>query len=317
MKKMLAVIGLCALVANSAYAQWKKNIYNINQQDTAAQKQIAYQVDRAVLDKMLNSSVGSIEQNKTIEFRVREVIEYSFAGTQEKEYLSHRYDLGCKAYALHPNWLILSGRCAAPMGVSDKEADMWLTSNKQEVVEHELFPYGSDQKGMKIEYNNNVMLLWQKKAEYTAPFVKVLAMSSKDKLFSLWNARGSLQINTARLGLNAVRERDFLEESMQGSGNLFLLDESFYDLSGTASDPAFLSIESGDEYLIGYNNGLMDYKTCADGARVWCGKKSDTWYRLTKADLEFIKQTVLENRPQDWAEIQPRLFYDSVDESFK
>ena len=292
MKKVVAVFCLGMLVAASSWAQ------SLNRTD------IARTVDQAVIKKVLDSSANAKERNITVEFQVRDWIAYNEDGDLQ---YSFRYNLGCKAYALHAHWLIMAGTCAKPMPVSYKEYNVWPHGNKQELVGHDILPVDPEHVGLKISYNDRIMLLWRDDAAYPAPYIKVLATSSTDRLVN-YLTNSTPYINTARLGLNKVYERHFDKNSIQG--NTFKLDEGIFDLSGTASDPLFLDAYDDQDYLVAYNNGIMDYKTFADGIRVWDGRKSDTWYALTEEDLQFIKKTVQANRPQDWPEVQSRLRFD-------
>lgn len=292
MKKAVAVFCLSMLVASNCWAQ------------SLSHADITRAVDQTVLNKVLNSSANAKEKNITVEFQVRDWIAYD---KDEDLQYSFRYTLGCKAYALHANWLIMAGTCAKPMPVSYKEYNVWPHGNKQELVGHDILPIDTKHVGLRINYNDHIMLLWRDDAAYSAPYVKVLATSSVDRLVN-YLTNSTPFINTSRLGLNKVYERHFDKNSIKG--NTFKLDEGLFDLSGTASDPLFLDAYDGQDYLVAYNNGIMDYKTFADGVRVWDGRKSDTWYALTEEDLQFIKKTVQANRPQDWEEVHSRLRFD-------
>lgn len=193
-------------------------------------------------------------------------------------------------------------------------ADIWETDDHKLISreERQVFTY-EGREFTNMAYNSKIMLVWYNQAQYVAPFVNVLAASSPKQLFTLSKTH-QVQINTARYGKDAVRTREFDDNS--ASGNYFKLDESWTQLSGTATDPLFLINSDKNEFLAGYNNGYLHYNyllTLNDFFFQFDGLPSDTWYSLSLEDLHFIRATVQAHRPQDWPLIKTRLFYNTTD----
>ena len=162
-----------------------------------------------------------------------------------------------------------------------------------------------------------LMLLWTDNEELAAsletlPKANVLAVSSPNQLFAL-SADNIFKINTARLGTDGVRIRTLKNNSV--NGNKFQLNDKWTDLSGTATDPLFLVTRNGNEFLVGYNDGMLLYALRFprnDSIWDYQGKPSKDYFSLNLEDLNFIKETVLKERPQDWERIKERLFYNKI-----
>lgn len=253
----------------------------------------------------LSTNKGAIEKNLRVNFAISESF-YDHKRNQNNGPFDA--DIACKAYALDSHWLILSGTCMR----YDEEGDV------REAGDHEYIERHS--RTFRTHYNyeisDNVMLMWTDNSSYEAPFVKVLATTSPNQLFTL-SADHTIKINTARFGQNAVKTRKLKTGSV--SGNYFKLDESWSDLSGTATDPLFLIAPDGNEFLAGYNNGYIIYAlqmTLNDILNTFDGRPSDEWFSLTEGDLSFIKAVVQEKRPQDWARIRTRLFLNTTNQPY-
>ncbi|MDD6153844.1 MAG: hypothetical protein PUC11_07885 [Elusimicrobia bacterium] len=248
---------------------------------------------------------GAITKNLRVDFAISE----EFYDLDKKQYHGpFDADIACKAYALDAHWLILSGTCMR----YDEEGDIF------EPGDHEYMWRGhrTFRKHYNHAENGHVMLMWTDKPVYNAPFVNVLATLSPRPLFTL-SATHTIKINTARYGSNAVRTRKLKTGSVYG--NYFKLDEDWTDLSGTATDPLFVISPEGNEFLAAYNNGYIGYAlqmTGDDIFHTFDGRISDKWFALHKVDLDFIKKTVQEKRPQDWARIRTRLFLNTTDKPF-
>ncbi len=247
----------------------------------------------------------AIKNNLRIDFAISESF---YDNRMEQDNGPFDADIACKAYALDAHWLILSGTCMR----YDDEDDIREPGDHEYMERHDR----TFRKHYNHEENGNVMLMWTEQPIYNAPFVNVLATDSPNQLFTL-SANHTIKINTARYGTDSVKTRKLKTGSV--SGNLFKLDEGWTDLSGTATDPLFVISPKGNEFLAGYNNGYIAYAlqmTTDDIFNTFDGKTSAEWFSLTKKDLNFIKQIVQEKRPQDWARIKNRLFFNTTDKPY-
>ena len=215
-------------------------------------------------------------------------------------------DTACKAYPIAKHWLLVAGTCARPVNL---KSELFGTLF---VTKHNLTPYSSN---IRFVYNSRIMLIWSDYYNFTGPFVNVLATDSPEQLFTL-SASHDIKINTARWGMDSVKTRSLKSGSIKEGAEdkvLFQLKESAADLSGTATDPLFLIEKEGlhNEFLAAYNDGIMDYTF--GNWPYHHGRTSENWYSLHLGDLQFIKDTVLKNRPADWAQIKTRLFYNQTE----
>ncbi len=283
MKKVVSVVMLLLTVSVFSFA---------GQLDEAVERQVT----KAALAATPVSNQGAIDENITMEFGVKD-----FSG----EAIGPSYGVGCKAYALSKNWLLIAGTCAAPKATYD-DLRGWV-----QPTAHGIYSYQGDS----LDYNKRVMLVWTNSAKYQAPFVKVLATSTPKQLFTL-SATHIVKINTSRWATNAVRERKLKTGSITTKGDKQYFQLENKGMSGTATDPLFLIAPDANEFLAGYNAGVVDYTSHPYGLVSWLGLRSDNWYTLTLEDLEFIKDTVQANRPQDWNAIRTRLFYNTTDKPY-
>lgn len=289
MNKTLVCVGMALLLACPLFAKEDTDLKTSVQRSVSAVKR---------------TNQGAIDNNLRVDF---EISESFYDERSELDYGPYRADIACKAYPLDSHWLILSGTC---MRYSNGDI---FEPGDHEFIER----YGRTVKN-NINYKRgySTILIWTKDAQYKAPFVNILATSSPNQLFTL-SADHTIKINTARHGRDAVKTRKLKTGSV--SGNYFKLDESWTDLSGTATDPLFVVSPQGNEFLAGFNNGYITYAlqiTIDDFFNTFKGKTSDEWFSLDQSDLEFIKATVQEKRPQDWARIKTRLFFNTTDKPF-
>ena len=269
----------------------------------------------------VTANPGALEQNKTISFTMHGgKLERHFvtehgrpAENDTLDHLTSTLSMSCKAYALDEHWLILAGTCTKAMQAI--LATRWHNSyyGDSEAFSIQISEYFSDRTiGMMTEnglindvkthmaYNDRLLLIWNDEAEHRAPFVNVLATASPYYLQFLQDHKHTLKIHTARFGSN----RPFRRKIRPGTicENHFQLDEDWTDLSGTYTDPLFVINPAGNEFLTAFNNAVQFFNVT-----------SDTWYGLTYVDLLFIKVTVQKYRPQDWARIKTRLFYNDTE----
>lgn len=249
-------------------------------------------------------NAGAIKNNSRLNFYIMEYLDYK----NRNVYGPYQADISCKSYALDAHWLIIAGTC-----MRKDNADVWEPGDHKLITRFDREVFQQDGTTFTTFKNNShVMLVWSDRPQYKAPFVNVLAVSSPKQLFALEKTH-AVKINTARYGRDGVRTRKFDTQSVRG--NYFKLDESWTQLSGTATDPLFLISPNENEFLAGYNDGYLHYnylRSLNDFIFPYDGSLSDTWYSLTHEDLNFIRYTVQKNRPQDWKRIKTRLFYETT-----
>ncbi len=286
-------------------------------------------LERKISNIVLNQN--AIENNLRIDFEITESVyredsprSASYWGRESSnntEMGPYKAKLSCKAYALDSHWLILSSTCMR-------------YGNDEVVIYDQIYPYRTGRTihssfnvaefpvenaipAQNMALKGNLMLLWTDNEELAAsletlPKANVLAVSSPNQLFAL-SADNIFKINTARLGTDGVRIRTLKNNSV--NGNKFQLNDKWTDLSGTATDPLFLVTRNGNEFLVGYNDGMLLYALRFprnDSIWDYQGKPSKDYFSLNLEDLNFIKETVLKERPQDWERIKERLFYNKI-----
>lgn len=269
------------------------------------------------------SNKGAIEEHQRVDFEIRESLTDTRYIYGDDEYFEPNYelakrgpyraDIACKAFALDKHWLILAGTC-----MEYSSGDIFEQGDSEYIERHSREVVNSSFGGKETKFARDgaVMLMWSEKGNFKGPYVNVLAVDSPKRLFSL-TANHTIKINTARFGTNAIRTRNLLPNSVKG--RTFKLDEAATDLSGTATDPLFLIAADSNEYLSGYNMAEISYAlqiTMDDFFHTYDGLTSDTWFTLSKEDLEFIRKTVTSKMPEDWNNIQKRLFYNNTDKPY-
>lgn len=264
------------------------------------------QIIQTVAQAHPQTNAGALQLNKRIDFFITEKIYNPQTGSAFGPYMA---DLACKAYALDKHWLLVSATCMRP-----DNADLWEEDDHKYLERYERRAFHLDNTPFtNYKANNRVMLVWQDETTYTAPFINVLATRAPRQLADLNQAGHTLQIHTARLGQNSPKTRQMDHTAL--AAHTFKLKENWTSLSGTATDPLFVISPEGNEFLAAYNDGYLHYWyvwRLDDLFHKYNGLPSDTWYNLTLEDLFFIRQTVLEQRPQDWPHIQTRLFYNTT-----
>jgi len=297
MKKILAAVSLFLVMTSVSF------VY-------AAEETLQTKIEKAVVNAIAPTNQGAIKENQVVHFTI--VDRYWNPGDRyygNDVVAANLYDFGCKAYALHANWLIVAGTCARHM---DPIEDPMST------VEFKEWYITPQDKKDHFARNKNIMLVWRDKATYKGPFVNVLAVDTPHQLFTL-TATHHVQINTARLGLNKVVDRTLKSGSIKTNAYgkvIFQLNEIGSDLSGTATDPLFLISSQSNEFLAGFNNGVLDYQSVQQGLKGWDGLASPNWYNISEDDLLFIKDTVKGNRPQDWEAIKKQLFFNQTQKPY-
>ena len=263
--------------------------------------ELTNRVQRAVQSNIINT--GAEKNHLTLYFLLEETVRHentNSEGTYHAEY-------HCKAYALDEHWYILAGTCGNSVN-SDVGHD-----DRREYTRHNLKL--KTLSGEKLTYfkNPHLMLLREEKF-IPGVYVNILATSSPVQLFTLTAEKYTAMINTSRFGLNKVLTRELKPKSIMGDS--FELNESAFDLSGTATDPLFLIGPDGNSFLAAYNKAPMfyyfyDHPGQIRGDLDAKGDRSARWFSLTKEDLQFIKDS-LKDYPADWKRIKNRLFLDQT-----
>lgn len=281
---------------------------------TAGTNELGTQITKQIV-KSKPSNKGASEENFRVDFTISEKF---FDENMNQDNGPFKANIACKAYALDAHWLLLAGTC---MDYSKEDIRMlgdhvYMERHSRKV--HRAVVSGKSLAPNQFARNNQVMLIWTDNLIFQGPYINVLATEDITHLAVL-SLKNTLKIHTARFGVDKLRERH-LKTPLEEYGNTFKLKEGITDLSGTATDPLFIySHTNGNEFLAAYNKGMLGYAlqmTIDDSINTYTGHKSDTWYSLTKADLEFIKQTVQQHRPEDWFRIKNRLFFNQMNTPF-
>ncbi len=283
-------------------------------------EQTVFRTAKQAQEKAVSNS-DALEKNITASFTLRggklerHPITNNSKHTEDDsvEQVTVSSSVSCKAYALDEHWLILAGTCmqAIQNNLRTKWHNIYGDREAFEIQLSEGFFSERTiglitEKGLiddiktYVANNNHLMLIWNDSPKYHSPFVNVLAVASPYWLAFLQEKNNQLKIHTARFGTNNTYTRTVKYGTI--SDNKFSLDESWYELSGTYTDPLFLINAVKNEFLAGYNDAVQFYQTT-----------SDKWYSLSYVDLVFIKDTVQKNRPQDWQRIKTRLFYNNLE----
>ncbi len=232
--------------------------------------------------------------------------------------------IGCKAYALGPQWVITSGTC--PIDTYDSSLLVVGGITYEERTDRKILDISLN--GMAInspfyKQQGNITLFYvpQDKNPAMSTFLgkqktlKIMAFSKPQNIFAL-NAFGKFFVHTSRGG--ALVKDKTSAELKQGSlreGGIFQAS-SWYN--GTATDPLFFTVNN-QEYLTAYNAAPESYMLRTDldsdfhaehiGA--WDGKASDFYYALNTKDLDFIRQTISAQDPAGWEQIKGQFFLDN------
>lgn len=262
-------------------------------------------VQKATQAAVVNAGVE--ENNHTLDFLLEESVRNVVNGAEG----TYHAEYHCKAYTLDEHWYILAGTCGNSVNgdIGHHDRDNYTRHHLK------LLTYS----GQDITYyKNEHILLIRDEKHLPGLYVNVLATSTPETLFSLTAKDYTAKINTSRFGFNAVRTRELKPKTIHDG--VFSLRKGLLDLNGTATDPLFLIAPDQNTYLAGYNAAPMfyyfyDHPGQVRGDLSPKGIRSNTWFSLTKADLEFIKSTV-KKYPEDWKRIKQRLFLDQTETPF-
>ncbi len=263
--------------------------------------ELTNRVQRAVQSGIVNA--GAEKNNLTLYFLLKETVRHENTGSEGTFHAEYH----CKAYALDEHWYILAGTCG-----NSVQADVGH-NDKDEYTRRGLTLLAEDGTELNYTKNKHLMLLHEEKF-IPGVYINVLATSSPVQLFTLTAEKYTAVINTSRFGLNKVLTRELKPKSILGDS--FELNESVFDLSGTATDPLFLIGPNGNTFLAAYNKAPLvyyfyDHPGQVRGDLDAAGDRSARWFSLTKEDLQFIKDS-LKNYPVDWKRIKNRLFLDQT-----
>ncbi len=265
-----------------------------------SKKLIRTVIDAQMTDPQRTSSTvtnkGVFKQERPFTLHVNKDLYY-----QGKLSHIHETKLSCRGYALNANWLIIPATCLRQDNGKSLDAAGWTRGQRHIDIEAS----GADG----YASNNHLLLVWFDKVQFIWPFVNVLAVSREDQLERLINFNSVLIRQIQHIRTTAIDA--FLQDATVG-GKLFQVALPGRVLRGRALDALMLASPDGNEFLLGYNTELPQ-PGYEQSSRYFMNpfEGSSYWYSLSEEDLEFIKATVLENRPYDWERIQNQLFLDN------
>ena len=221
---------------------------------------------------------------------------------------------GCKAYALDQNWVIAGGTCLwngrHTIEFNDK-SDEYATG----LVEPNPAEKNLQINGTAIAWKNNLFI---QPHEHQVPhviLVRVPANTSMSRRLQNWPKinilafehvtpadlkGGKFYINSARYGLNVVRERS-LAEAVSTS---VTVQDKLGELSGVSTDP-LAYMNAGRLRWIGVNEGITHLRY-GNLLGDWDGETSNKYFCFTPEDITFIKQTISKYDPAAWQRIEKR-----------
>lgn len=238
-----------------------------------------------------------------------------------------RYEgrIGCKAYALGPQWVITSGTC--PIKKYDESPLVVYEETYNERTDREIENFsidGTKIKNPKYFTNGNVWLVYIP-AEGNQSLIntlrtkrplKVLGFSQPKNIFTL-AANGQFYVHTSRYGalISDKTKAKLKDDSLEG--NLFKASSSF---NGTATDP-FFYVQNEEEYLTAYNAAPERYHLNISKDELfqssWTGKASNKYTVLSYSDLKFIKDTMQKQDGASWNQVKSRVFIDHPGQLFR
>ena len=222
---------------------------------------------------------------------------------------------GCKAYALDDHWVVAGGTCLwngrHTVEFNDK-SDIFATG----LVEPNPAEENLQINGTAITWKDNLFI---QPHEHQVPhiiLVRVPANTGLSRRLQRWPKinilafkhatpadlkDGKFYINSARYGLNVVRERSL--EPNPVSTTVTLQDKRG-ELSGVSTDP-LAYMKKGHLYWIGVNDGITHLRY-GNLLGDWDGKTSNKYFCFTPDDAAFIKQTISSHDPAAWQRIEQR-----------
>lgn len=238
-----------------------------------------------------------------------------------------RYEgrIGCKAYALAPQWVITAGTCPitqydeTPMGIYDETYDQ---RTDRQIEEFRLD--GALIKDPRYFSNGKVWLVYIPQKDNQALIsqlsakrpLNLLGFTEPENIFSL-TAFAPFYVHTSRYGLLVGDKTKARLKTASLNGLQFEASSSF---NGTATDPLFYVV-NGEEYLTAYSAAPEKYHLNISNDVLfqsqWSGKASNKYTLLQESDLQFIKNTVRKQDPNSWGKIKYRLFVDKPGQLLK
>ena len=207
---------------------------------------------------------------------------------------TYRKDHLCLAWPLNENWLITAATCGQKQEPHRQDV---------KVKTHEIFPRNTD---FDFTTNDRIMLIWKKNEQSTvsfaAPFTKLLAVDTAARLFSLqW--QNKILLVTKRKVPGSKAAPTSIEPGYKGQYTCEITRKSYQP-----TESLFVVTPQESELLAAFSNVYHRYNHDIGLTT----RPSKFFTSLTKRDLQFIKETVNEKRPQDWQSIKTRLFYNST-----
>ncbi|HJD19994.1 MAG TPA: hypothetical protein IAB21_06050 [Candidatus Avelusimicrobium excrementipullorum] len=307
-RQLVALLMLSVFLCPSIYAT-----------DTA--QKLAQALEQASL-KAAMSNEGVMNENILLTSEVR--------GSARHEYLAAVPmigKIGCKTYALAPNWVITSATC--PL------ADITQTSIEMIMSDDNIYTL-SDITISKMALNNyiiakpqifaneNIMLVYVpmqenkhlEKVLQNKKNLRLIAFSRPENIFTL-TATGDFFVHSSRWGWLASDKTKAKIKTNSLHGDIFSASSS---INGTATDPLFYVDRNASEYLTAFNTaeeslsfGIAGYW---DADPSWKGHSSNQYKVLTPKDLEFISSIIQKHDSKSWDFVRQSLYLDSADNLF-
>lgn len=239
---------------------------------------------------------------------------------------------GCKAYAIDEHWLLMGAACLyEPAKIKEKETFsldpdgmVILQRNGYNKDSYSLRKNLNGKRDLEVFVGDNIVLLkfdpkqgGDKYAAFcellqTAPKINILAFNKTTPE----NVPGTFKIHTARFGVNGLRERQL--KNVYPAEELFTFQEKRKDLSGTSTDPAFLTNAPDlanqapgirqNTYWMGVNTAPTVWGEAKGSApTTWDGKPGPYYHYFTLKDVEFIKKTLSKQDPAASKRVKERL----------
>ena len=227
--------------------------------------------------------------------------------------------IGCKAYALAPNWIITSATCPLS-NITSKSFEMLLSDDEIYTLSNlevtGVFLNNHEVYNPQIFANKHVLLLYLPQSINPGltevckrmKRLKLIAFNQPKNIFTL-NALGKFYVHSSRLGwlVKDKTKANIQANSLQG--NIFSASSL---INGTATDPLFYVDRTSNEYLVAFNMAeeSLTFSIAAywDANPSWDGKNSDKYKSLTPKDFEFIRNIVLKHDNKSWNFIRQSLY---------
>ena len=281
MKKILVTVPLLLVAVAFCFAQKQ------------GQTPFTLSVTRAVAKAVLEQPNPNASTNaQTIHITIKDTF-INVENPLARPYFSpNTIGQDCLAWPLNENWLITSATCGKKAEPSRKDV---------KVATHKILLTNPD---FDFATNNNIMLIWKHNdrsaVSFAAPFTKLLAVNTTTQLFSLqWQ-------NKILVSKGHKTKSTSIEPGYKGQYTCEVTHKSYHP-----TESLFVLTPQESEFLAAFSNVYYHYNSY--GLVI---PPSKFFISLTKKDLQFIKETVNDKRPQDWQSIKTRLFYNDIEKPY-